>query len=70
MIDFNGGLTLAMQCKDRKAAMSWYKEMLGWEPQITVQVMCKEMIEEDYKTAQRYRWLKDNGFEIQIPTEN
>ena len=31
MIDFNGGLTLAMQCKDRKAAMSWYKEMLGWD---------------------------------------
>ena len=46
------------------------KEMLGWEPQITVQEMCKEMVEEDYKTAQRYRLLKDNGFELPIPTEN
>jgi GDPmannose 4,6-dehydratase len=46
------------------------KEMLGWEPQITVQEMCKEMVEEDYKTAQRYRLLKDNGFEMPIPTEN
>jgi GDPmannose 4,6-dehydratase len=46
------------------------KEMLGWEPQITVQEMCKEMVEEDHKTAQRYRVLKDNGFEMPIPTEN
>jgi GDPmannose 4,6-dehydratase len=46
------------------------KEMLGWEPQITVQEMCKEMVDEDYKTAQRYRLLKDNGFELPIPTEN
>ena len=46
------------------------KEMLGWEPQITVQEMCQEMVEEDYKTAQRYRLLKDNGFELPIPTEN
>ena len=46
------------------------KKMLGWEPQITVQEMCREMVEEDYKTAQRYRLLKDNGFEMPIPTEN
>ena len=46
------------------------KQMLGWEPQITVQEMCKEMIEEDYKIAQRYRLLKDNGFEMPVPTEN
>jgi predicted enzyme related to lactoylglutathione lyase len=31
MIDFNGGLTIAMQSKDRKAAMAWYKETLGWD---------------------------------------
>ena len=46
------------------------KEMLGWEPQISVQEMCQEMVEEDYKTAQRYRLLKDNGFEMPMPTEN
>ena len=28
------------------------------------------MVAEDYKTAQRYRLLKDNGFEMPIPTEN
>lgn len=46
------------------------KEMLGWEPQITVQEMCKEMVEEDFMTAQRYCLLKDNGFEMPVPTEN
>ncbi|NCG10924.1 MAG: GDP-mannose 4,6-dehydratase [Alphaproteobacteria bacterium] len=45
------------------------KAMLGWQPQITVQEMCQEMGEEDYKTAQRYRLLKDNGFELPISTE-
>ena len=46
------------------------KEMLGWEPRITVQEMCKEMVEEDYKTAQRYRLLKEYGFELPVSTEN
>ena len=46
------------------------KDMLGWEPKITVQEMCQEMVDEDYKTAQRYRLLKDNGFELPISTEN
>ena len=27
------------------------KEMLGWEPEITVQEMCKEMVEADYLIA-------------------
>ena len=32
------------------------KKMLGWEPQISVQQMCKEMIDEDYQnTAMRYK---------------
>ena len=46
------------------------KKILGWEPQITVQEMCQEMIEEDYKIAQRYRLLKDNGYEMILPMEN
>ena len=45
------------------------KKMLGWEPQISVQEMCQEMIEEDYKVAQRHRLLRDNGFELPISTE-
>ena len=46
------------------------KQMLGWEPQITAKEMCQEMVEEDYKTEQRYRFLKNNGFEWPIPGEN
>ena len=46
------------------------RDMLGWEPKITVQEMCQEMVDEDYKTSQRYRLLKDNGFELPISTEN
>ena len=45
------------------------KKMLGWEPQISVQEMCQEMIKEDYKVAQRHRLLRDNGFELPISTE-
>ena len=33
------------------------KKMLGWEPQISVQQMCKEMIDEDYQnTAMKYKY--------------
>jgi GDPmannose 4,6-dehydratase len=46
------------------------KEILGWEPQITAKEMCEEMVKEDYKAAQRFRLLKDNGFELPISTEN
>ncbi len=30
-MDFNGGLTLAFQVKDRKATVEWYKKNLGFE---------------------------------------
>ena len=46
------------------------KEVLGWEPQISAQEMCEEMVKEDYKIAQSYRLLKDKGYEMPIPTEN
>lgn len=45
------------------------KQVLGWEPEITAKEMCEEMINEDYKSALRYRLLKDNGLEIPISTE-
>ena len=45
------------------------KKLLGWEPKITAQEMCQEMVEEDYKTALSYRLLKDNGFELPISSE-
>jgi GDPmannose 4,6-dehydratase len=45
------------------------KKILGWEPKISTQEMCKEMVQEDYKVALRHRLLKDNGFELPISSE-
>ena len=39
------------------------KSKLGWEPTISVQEMCKEMINKDLKIAKKSKFLKDNGFE-------
>ena len=36
-------------------------------PEITVQEMCKEMIQEDLKLAQRSVLLKQSGHEIFLP---
>ena len=36
------------------------KEKLGWEPQISAQEMCAEMVEEDLKNAHRMKFLMDN----------
>ena len=35
---------------------------LGWEPEISAQEMCKEMVEEDLKAARRLALLIDNHF--------
>lgn len=39
------------------------KERLGWEPLITAQEMCAEMVVEDLKTAKRHALLKQHGYE-------
>ncbi|MCV3736652.1 GDP-mannose 4,6-dehydratase [Rhizobium sp. TRM96647] len=39
------------------------KERLGWEPLITAQEMCAEMVAEDLKTAKRHALLKRHGYE-------
>jgi GDPmannose 4,6-dehydratase len=39
------------------------KRILGWEPQITVQEMCAEMVLSDLKSAKRERVLKEHGFD-------
>ena len=36
---------------------------LGWEPIITAQEMCMEMVEEDHKAARRLALLKDHDFD-------
>lgn len=46
------------------------KEKLGWEPQITVQQMCAEMVAQDLLAAKRHRLLKDHGMAPIIAREN
>tara|TARA_B100000989_G_scaffold76225_1_gene53992 strand:+ start:279 stop:1406 length:1128 start_codon:yes stop_codon:yes gene_type:complete len=40
------------------------KTKLGWEPKISVEMLCKEMIEEDYKKSNQNLLLKKHGYEI------
>jgi GDPmannose 4,6-dehydratase len=46
------------------------KTELGWEPQITAQQMCKEMVEEDHKAARRLALLKEHNLELPVSIEN
>lgn len=45
------------------------KNKLGWVPEITVQEMCAEMVEEDLKIARRHALLKEHGHEIPVTVE-
>ncbi|MCP5037534.1 MAG: GDP-mannose 4,6-dehydratase [Rhodobacteraceae bacterium] len=45
------------------------KETLGWEPEITVQEMCAEMVAEDLKTAKRHALLREHGMDIPVSVE-
>jgi len=45
------------------------KEKLDWEPEITVQEMCAEMVEYDLKEAKKNVLLRKNGFQVDIPKE-
>ncbi len=45
------------------------KNKLGWTPEITVQEMCSEMVEEDLKAAQRNVLLKSYGHDITLTIE-
>lgn len=46
------------------------KAELGWEPKITAQEMCKEMVEEDHKAARRLALLKEHNLELPLSFEN
>ncbi|MDG9781550.1 GDP-mannose 4,6-dehydratase [Metapseudomonas otitidis] len=46
------------------------KEKLGWEPEITVQEMCSEMVLEDLKDAQRHALLRQHGYALPVSMEN
>lgn len=45
------------------------KEKLGWEPTITAQEMCAEMVAEDLRTARRHALLKEHGLELPVSME-
>jgi GDPmannose 4,6-dehydratase len=45
------------------------KELLGWEPEITAQEMCAEMVAHDLKEAQRHALLKAHGHDLPISLE-
>ena len=46
------------------------KNKLGWEPSISTEELCKEMVREDLKIAKKNAFLKLNGFDLSIPIEN
>jgi len=46
------------------------KAELGWEPEISAQEMCMEMVEEDHKAARRLALLKDHNLELPVSIEN
>lgn len=45
------------------------KNVLGWEPEITVEEMCTEMVANDLKKAKQHALLKDHGYEINVAVE-
>jgi GDPmannose 4,6-dehydratase len=45
------------------------KEKLGWEPTITAQAMCAEMVEEDLQEARKRALLNQHGFRVALPSE-
>jgi len=45
------------------------KDVLGWQPEITVQEMCSEMVAYDLDQAKRHALLKKHGHSISISVE-
>jgi len=45
------------------------RQKLGWEPEISVQEMCAEMVQADLHEARRHALLKRNGYEIPLAVE-
>ena len=46
------------------------KELLGWEPEITVEEMCAEMMAHDLDQAKQNVLLKEHGFKVPVIREN
>jgi len=45
------------------------KEKLGWEPEITVEEMCAEMVESDLNHARKHALLKRHGHTVSVAKE-
>lgn len=46
------------------------RQKLGWQPELSVQEMCAEMVIEDLITAKRHALLKQHGLDLPITLEN
>lgn len=45
------------------------KKVLGWEPEITAQEMCAEMVTDDLRAAHRHALLKSHGLQVPVSLE-
>ena len=45
------------------------KEKLGWEPEITVEEMCAEMVQNDLAKAKQHALLKEHGYKVNVSVE-
>ncbi|WP_017217104.1 GDP-mannose 4,6-dehydratase [Pseudoalteromonas sp. NJ631] len=45
------------------------KEKLGWEPEITVEEMCAEMVQRDLAKAKQHALLKSHGYDVSVAVE-
>ena len=45
------------------------KEKLGWEPEITVEEMCIEMVQHDLAKAKQHALLKSHGYDVSVSIE-
>ena len=45
------------------------KNKLGWEPEITVEEMCAEMVAQDLDEARRHALLKKHGYDVAVTKE-
>lgn len=46
------------------------KERLGWEPEVTIQQMCAEMVAADLEEAKRHALLKEHGLSLPLSLES
>lgn len=45
------------------------KEKLGWVPEISLDMMCKEMVEADLENARRHALLRSHGHDVSVARE-